>query len=75
MVHPIPQYSAACWDPYEEGQMNALYRIQSKAAQFTHRMKYFDWEIWAQVRTLAGLCALFKAFSGERAWKAIGDRL
>ena len=24
---------------------------------------------------LSGICALFKAYSGERAWKAIGDRI
>jgi len=29
----------------------------------------------AQRRTIARLCALFKEYSGERAWKAIGDRL
>jgi len=29
----------------------------------------------AQRRTIARLCGLFKAYSGERAWKAICDRL
>jgi hypothetical protein len=29
----------------------------------------------AQRRTIARLCALFKAYNGERSWKAIGDRL
>jgi hypothetical protein len=27
------------------------------------------------VRNIARICALFKAYTGERAWKAIGDRL
>jgi len=60
LVRPIPQYSAACWDPYTEGQMNALYRIQKNAAPFTHHRKYSDWESVAKVRTLAQLCALLK---------------
>ena len=55
--------------------MNALHPIQKKAAQFTHHMKYSDCESEAHVRTLSRLCAHFKADSGERAWKAIPDRL
>jgi hypothetical protein len=38
-------------------------------------MKDSDWETLTQRRTIARLCALFKAYAGERAWKAIGDRL
>jgi len=33
-----------------------------------------DWETSAQHRTIARLCALFKVYSGERAWKAMCDR-
>ena len=29
----------------------------------------------ASLRKLSRICALFKAYSGERAWKAIGDKL
>jgi hypothetical protein len=29
----------------------------------------------AQHRKIARICALFKAYTGERAWKAISDRL
>ena len=29
----------------------------------------------ASRRKLSRICALFKAYSGERAWKAIGDKL
>jgi hypothetical protein len=29
----------------------------------------------AQRRKIARMCALYKAYTGERAWKAIGDRL
>ena len=37
-------------------------------------MKDSDWETLAQCK-IAHLCALFKACSGERAWKATCDRL
>jgi hypothetical protein len=33
VVHPILEYRAACWDPYREGQINALDRVQNKAAK------------------------------------------
>jgi len=46
-------------------------RIQKKAAQFTNHTKDCDWETLAQHRTIE----LFKAYSGERAWKATRDRL
>ena len=35
LVRPILEYGAACWDPYREVQLNASYRVQTKAAQFT----------------------------------------
>jgi hypothetical protein len=38
-------------------------------------MKDSDRETLAQQRTKACLCALFKAYSGEWAWKATCDRL
>jgi len=55
--------------------MNVLDRVQKKCAQFTNHMKDSDWKSLAQRRTIARLCAFFKAYSGERAWKAIRDRL
>jgi len=75
LVRPVLENGAACWDPCREGQINALDRVQTQAAQFTNRTKNSDWENFAQRRTIARLCALFKAYSGERAWKAIRDRL
>jgi hypothetical protein len=33
-VRPILEYGAACWDPYRECQINALDRLQKKAAKF-----------------------------------------
>jgi len=74
LVSPSLQYGSACWDPCR-GQINASDRVQTKAVQFTNRTKDSDWETLAQRRTTARLSALCKAYSGERAWKAIGDRL
>ena len=74
LVCPILEYGAACWDPCTEGQTNALDEVQMKAAQFTNHAKDFYWETLAQHRMIAHLCALFKAYSGKQAWKAISDR-
>jgi hypothetical protein len=52
-----------------------LDRVHKKAAQFANQTKDSDWKTLAQRRTIARLCALFKAYSGEWAWKAIRDRL
>jgi len=38
------EYGSACWDPCREGQINALDRVQKKAAQFAHHTKDSDWE-------------------------------
>jgi hypothetical protein len=41
----------------------------------THHTNSPNWETLASRRKLSHICALFKAYSGERAWKAIRDRL
>jgi len=74
LVRPILEYGSACWEPCR-GQINALDLVLKKAVQFTNHTKDSAWETLALRRTIARLCALFKAYSGERAWKAIGDRL
>ena len=65
LVRPILEYGAACWDPYREGQISALDRVQKKAAKFAHHKKSPNWENLASCRKLAG----------EHVWKPIGDRL
>jgi hypothetical protein len=69
LVRLILEYGAACWDPYREGQINALEHVQKKAAKFAighnHR-NGSDWESLAQRRMTARLCALFKAYTGSR---------
>jgi len=75
LVLPILEYGAACWDPYRKGQISALDRVQKKAAKFAHHTNSSNWENLASRRKLSRICALFKAYSGERAWKVIGDKL
>jgi hypothetical protein len=75
LVRAILEYGAACWDPYREGQITALDRVQKKAAKFAHHTNSSNWETLASHRKLSRICALFKTYSGERAWKARGDRL
>ena len=74
-MRPIIEYGAECWDPYREGQIQVLNRVQKKSAKFAYHMKEENWETLSQRRKISRICALLKAYSGERAWKAIGDRL
>jgi hypothetical protein len=75
LVHPILEYGATCWDPYGKGQVNARDRVQNLAAKFAHHRNYSNWETLTQGREIARICALFKVYTGEWAWKAIGDKL
>jgi hypothetical protein len=45
-----------------------------KAAKFAYQTNSPNWETSASRRKLSRICALFKAYAGERAWKAIGNR-
>jgi hypothetical protein len=45
--------------------------VQKKAAKFAHRRNESNWETLTERRKIAR----FKAYTGERDWKAIGDRL
>jgi hypothetical protein len=75
LVRPIFEYGAACWDLYREGQIYALDRVQMKAAKFAKHMNDSNWETLSQRRKISRKCALFRAYSVEQAWKAVGDRL
>ena len=74
-MRPILEYGAVCWDQYREGQVGALNRVHKRAAKFANNIDESGWEILAQRRLIARMCALFKAYTGGRAWKAIRDRL
>jgi len=71
----ISKYGAVCWDPYRECQIRALDRVQNKATKFTHCLGRTEWESLAQRRNTACMCALYKAYNGDRACKEIRDRL
>ena len=49
--------------------------VQNIAAKFVHHSRGSDWEALAQRRKIVCKCALYKAYTGEMAWKAIGDSL
>jgi hypothetical protein len=74
-LRPCTEYGAACWDPYRECQVSALDRVQNKAAKFAHHSGGSDWESLGQSGKIAHMCALYKAYTRKRTWKAIGDRL
>ena len=74
-VRPILEYGVACWDPYRECQVSALDRVQNLAAKFARHSGGSEWESLAQRRKIARVCALNKAYTGERAWNAAGVRL
>jgi hypothetical protein len=65
LVHPILEYGAVCWDPYREGQIYVLDRVQKTAAKFAYHMSESNWETLSQRRKISRICALFKAYSGE----------
>jgi len=75
LARPILEYGAVCWDPHREGQVNALNRVQTRAAKFANNINELGWETLARRRLIARIFALFKAHPGGRAWKAIGVRL
>jgi hypothetical protein len=55
--------------------MHTLHRVQKKADKFAHLANEYSWETLSQRRKESRICVLFTAYSGERAWKDIGDRL
>ena len=44
LVRPILEYGAACWDPYREGQIRELDRVQRKAGKFAQNTNRLSWE-------------------------------
>ena len=73
LVRPILEYVAAFWNPYKECKISTLDRVKNKAAKFAYHSGGSDWESsLAKPRKIARICALYKAYTGERAWKEIG---
>ena len=52
LVRPTLEYAAAWWDPYREGQISALDRVQKKAAKFAHHTSSPNWETLMSHRRL-----------------------
>ena len=50
-------------------------RVQKKVAKSLNHTHELFWETMAQRNKIACICALFKAYTREWAWKAIGDGL
>ena len=75
LVRHIPEYRAACIDPFTERQINAVSRVQTITVPFARHTKNSGWENVAQPRTKTRLCALYKAHSRERAWNVIHERM
>jgi hypothetical protein len=74
-VCSILEYGAACWDPYRGGQVIALDRAQKKVVKFGSHTSDSVWETLTQRSKIGRICAFLKAYTGERAWKGLGDRL
>jgi hypothetical protein len=76
LVRPIMEYGAVCFHPYGKVQVSDLKRKKKKkAAKFADNINELGWETLVQRRMIAGICALPKAYTGRRVWKAIWDRL
>lgn len=75
VVRPILEYGAASWGPRQEGQINTLNWVQNKASQFANHKNYSNWETLAQRTKIARtyIYALFKAYAGKWAWKAMSQ--
>jgi len=44
LVGPILEYGAVCWDPYRDGQVSALNRVQKREAKFANNINEMGWE-------------------------------
>jgi hypothetical protein len=71
-VCSILEYGAVCWDLYRDGQVIALDRAQKKAVKFGSHTSDSVCEILAQHSKIGRICALLKAYPGERAWEVPG---
>jgi len=58
LVCLILKYGTACWDPFREGQINALQWVQKKAHKFANLTNDSNWERLAERRKLAHICAV-----------------
>src|SRR6187551_798081 len=73
LVRPILEYGVGCWDPYRKCQVKVLDRIQNNALKFAGegRGENCNWESLENRKKLARLCAMFKTYTGKKAWKCV----
>jgi len=57
------------------GRVKCVGQGANKPDEFAYHTNIPKWENLASRRKLSHICALFKAYTGETAWKPIGDRL
>jgi hypothetical protein len=72
---PLAHSSEVASEPWSWSYVDALDRVQNKAAKFAHHRNDSNWETLTQRRKVSRICALCKAYTAEQTWKAIGDRL
>jgi hypothetical protein len=53
VLGPVLECGAVCWDPYREGQVSALNRVQKRAAKFENNINESCWKTLAQRRLIA----------------------
>jgi hypothetical protein len=58
LLPPILEYETASLDPFREGQINALDRVQKKAAKFANLTKDCNWETLVQHGKIPRICSL-----------------
>ncbi|KAJ4445638.1 hypothetical protein ANN_12321 [Periplaneta americana] len=75
LVRPVMEYGAACWDPYRLEHIKTMGKIKKRALKYCRKNSPLKWETLKDRRTRIRLCALFKTYRGEPAWREIKNRL
>ncbi|KAJ4440163.1 hypothetical protein ANN_08301 [Periplaneta americana] len=71
LVRPVMEYGAACWDPYRLEHIKTLEKIQKRAFKRCRKNSPLKWDTLTDRKTRIRLCALFKTYRGEPAWREI----
>ena len=75
LLPSVLEHGGVCWNPYREGQIKVIDRAQKTEAKYANHTSDSVLETLAHSMKVACFCTLFKAYTGERAWNATGDRL
>ncbi|KAJ4437846.1 hypothetical protein ANN_13784 [Periplaneta americana] len=75
LVRPVMEYGATCWDPYRLEHIKTLEKIKKRALKCCLKNSPLKWDTLMDRRTRIRLCALFKTYRGEPAWREIKNRL